>query len=151
MGPLHDHIDNCEPLTPGHFLIGGNLIAVPQPSLSDMNTNRLSRWSMMQQCFEIFWREWATDYLQSLQQRTKWRLAHANLRVGQLILLKQPNLPPTKWLLGRIEKCFPGHDGKVRVIQIKTAKSSFVRPVTEVALLPIDLEDSGQNLETTPQ
>lgn len=94
----------------------------------------------MQQCFERFWYKWTTDYLQSLQQRTKWRLKHENLKVGQLVLLKQPNLPPTKWLLGRIEKCCPNKKGEVRVIHIKTATSSFVRPVTQVALLPIDLE-----------
>lgn len=141
LGPLHDHIDNCDPLTPGHFLIGSNLIAIPQPSLIDINTNRLSRWSMIQQCFEIFWREWSNDYLQSLQQRTKWRLAHVNLKVGQIVLLKQPNLPPTKWLLGRVEKCCPDRKGNVRVVHIKTANSSFIRPITEVCLLPTDLEN----------
>ena len=33
-GPLHDDVERCEPLRPGHFLIGSNLIALPQPSLT---------------------------------------------------------------------------------------------------------------------
>ena len=42
LGPLHDHIDDFESLTPGHFLMGGNLTAIPQPSVSELNVNRLS-------------------------------------------------------------------------------------------------------------
>ena len=64
------------------------------------------------------------------------------------MILKQPYLPSTRWLLGRIEKCFPDLDGKVQVVQIKTAKSSFLRPIEQVALLPIDLEKNPNKGDT---
>ena len=63
--------------------------------------NRLSRWQQIQQCAEIFCNQWSSDYLQYLQLRSKWRLEIDNLKLGQLILLKQPNMPLTKWLSNR--------------------------------------------------
>lgn len=40
---LTDSIDDYEPLTPGHFLISAPLTAIPEPSLLNLNENRLSR------------------------------------------------------------------------------------------------------------
>ena len=142
--PLHDDINDFEPLTPGHFLTGGNLVAIPQPSLIDLKVNRFSRWQQMQQCFELFWRGWSKDYLQSLQQRSKWRFEQANLEVDQMVLLNQPNMPPIKWLLGRIKKCISSKiDNRVRVVEVKTSNLCFLRPITQVALLLIDLEQEN--------
>lgn len=44
IGAYTDNVDDLDPLTPGHFLIGGPINAVPQPYLLDLNVNRLSRW-----------------------------------------------------------------------------------------------------------
>jgi len=130
-------------------LTGSSLISIPQPSLIYLNENRLSRWEAMQQCFEIFWRKWSTDYLNSLQQRTKWRLEQPNIKLGQLVLLKQPNLPASKWLLGRIIECIPGRDDKVLTVQVKTENSTFLRPITEIAQLPVALESDNIDSECT--
>jgi len=58
-------------LTPGHFLIGESLLAVP--SLNYVNTpcNRLNRWKLLQQQQQQFWRQWSSNYLNTLQQRLK--------------------------------------------------------------------------------
>ncbi|XP_035229444.1 uncharacterized protein LOC118201442 [Stegodyphus dumicola] len=36
-------------LTPGHFLIGAPLLAIPESDLSDVKSSRLKRWSLVQQ------------------------------------------------------------------------------------------------------
>lgn len=84
---------------------------------------------MIQQLQESFWKVWSADYLNSLQQRSKWRTNQTNLKVNDLVLLREPNLPPTKWALGRVVECHPGKDKQVRVT-VKTAKSIFKRPIT---------------------
>jgi len=43
LAPLHDDPETFDALTPGHFLIGRPLLSVPEPSLLDINKNRLSR------------------------------------------------------------------------------------------------------------
>lgn len=107
LGALHDDIDDLSPLTPGHFLIGGPLIVVPQPSLIDMKIPLINRLKTMQQRVEKFWKVWSRDYLQSLQHRTKWQNRRDAIQVGEMVLLRRGNLPPTKWPLARILEVFP--------------------------------------------
>lgn len=45
--PLTDNPDEFVPLTPGHFLIGGPLNAVPEQYLLDIKVNLLTRWKMV--------------------------------------------------------------------------------------------------------
>lgn len=101
----------------------------------------MSRWQTYQKVLEIFWRKWTRDYLYSLQLRRKWFTKRPNLKLGTLVLIKNNNLPPSKWELGRVVKCSPGSDGMVRVVTVKTAKSQFVRPITQLYILPIDTAD----------
>jgi len=122
-------------LTPGHFLIGHPINAVPEPDLTSIKMNRLSRWQLTQQICQHFWRRWTSEYLTSLQQRHKWKAASRNFVVGDLVLVKDENLPPAKWKLGRVSVAHPGADGLVRVVTIKTADGEFKRPVVKLCLL----------------
>ncbi|XP_051164963.1 uncharacterized protein LOC127291122, partial [Leptopilina boulardi] len=117
---LNEDPESCEALTPGHFLIGSALKTVPAISVLDLPENHLSRWQFYKRVLEQFWRSWSKDYLQSLQQRTKWLSERVNLKINDVVLLRNPNLPPAKWELGRVIKCIPGQDGHVRVVQVKT-------------------------------
>ena len=53
-------------LTPGHFLIGEPLTSIPEPDLTELKTNRLTRWKMIQQMTQRFWKTWSTEYLHRL-------------------------------------------------------------------------------------
>jgi len=141
LAPLTDTVDDYEPLTPGHFLIGSALTTPPEPSLLNINENRLSRWQLVRQLTERFWRLWQNDYINTLQQRAKWqKTARDSIRVGQLVLLRNPLLPPCKWELGRITKCHVGADHLARVITVKTASGEYKRPLVKVCILPVDIE-----------
>ncbi|XP_029157646.1 uncharacterized protein LOC114930069 [Nylanderia fulva] len=143
IAPLSDSIDTYDPLTPGHFLIGAALNSSPEPSLLQIKENRLSRWQLVRQLTERLWKLWQSDYINMLQQRGKWRhIEKPNIRVGQLVLLRNPLLPPCKWELGRVVLCHPGLDELVRVVTVKTASSEYKRPIGRLCLLPIDIEKS---------
>ncbi|GFT35775.1 integrase catalytic domain-containing protein [Trichonephila clavipes] len=45
-----------------------------------------------------------------------------NLKLGQLVMLKEPSKIPMEWTLGRIEGIHPGSDGLVRVIRIQNVQ-----------------------------
>ncbi|XP_071632830.1 uncharacterized protein [Temnothorax longispinosus] len=83
---------------------------------------------MVQRLQERFWKIWSSDYLNSLQQRKKWQTCQINLKIGDLVLLRNPSLPPTKWDIGRVLQCHTGDDDLVRVVTIKTARSTLKRP-----------------------
>ncbi|XP_029172119.1 uncharacterized protein LOC114941330 [Nylanderia fulva] len=148
--PLTDSIDDFEFLTPGHFLIGSAITINPEPSVLQINENRLSRWQLLRQITERFWKHWHADYINTLQQRTKWRKAKSLIHIGSMVLIQNPLLPPCKWELGRVIHCRPGSDGLIRVVSVKTANSEYTRPITKLCVLPIDV-DSDDSIEDQPR
>lgn len=148
IAPLYDSFDNCEPLTPGHFLIGQALAVSPEPSILDLRENRLSRWQLVRHATERFWKIWQNDYVNTLQQRTKWRQVKPSIRVGQLVLFHNPTMTPCKWELGRVTRCHPGSDGLVRIVTVRTAKSEFKRPIGKICELPVSSETTSNSTPT---
>lgn len=119
--PLSDDVNDLQALTPGHFLIGEPLIAIPEPNLEELKLNTLDRYQLMQRKVQEFRRRWSYEYLTTLQQRTKWKSPAENLKPGQIVTIKDDDLPPTKWLMGRILDIFAGKDSHVRVAKIRMA------------------------------
>ena len=138
----HDPSDYSA-LTPGHFLVGGPLTAIPEGDLTDVNPNRLSRWQLQQQMVQHFWKRWSNEYLVNLQQRHKWATKRDNVNLNDLVLIKDETLPPMKWKLGRVIQLHPGHDECVRVVTVRTGTGEFKRPITKICPL-LDAED-GRN------
>lgn len=124
-------------LTPAHFLIGDSLLTLPEENVEQVPINKLSRWEHIQRIMQHFWKRWSKEYVATLQPRTKWTQSHHTFK-GTLVLLKEDNLPPLQWRLGRIIEVFPGADGVVRVVLVKTKSSCFKRAVNKVCVLPID-------------
>ncbi|UYV70904.1 hypothetical protein LAZ67_8001068 [Cordylochernes scorpioides] len=85
--PMSSDPNDFNPLTPGHFLIGRPLTALPEPSYHP-NDNYLSRWKLIQKARDVFSQRWSREYLNNLQQRSKWKKPSSNLKVGDLVLVK---------------------------------------------------------------
>ena len=122
-------------LTPGHFLITTELNALPEPNLLDLKLNRLDRWQHLQALYQQFWSRWSKEYLCRLQQRPKWTKIRRNLKLDDLVVVMEDNLPPTCWLLARVVELHPGRDGLVRVATVKTKSGIYKRPVVKLSLL----------------
>ncbi|KAJ8973948.1 hypothetical protein NQ317_013387 [Molorchus minor] len=88
--------------------------------------------------FQHFWSRWSKKCLVERQRRNKWGYERENLQIGQLVLIKDDNLPPLVWKLGRIVELFPGPENKVRVVKIKTQRSELKRAITKLCPQPID-------------
>lgn len=130
-------------LTPGHFLIGRELVAIPEPTLEKVQVNRLTRWTYLQSLRDHFWKRWSNEYLNTLQARSKWIKGSPNVVPGLIVLLKEDNLPPQSWKLGKVLNVYPGNDSVVRVVDIKTSTGVYRRPVSRLAPLPIDDNDDA--------
>ncbi|CAG7716204.1 unnamed protein product, partial [Allacma fusca] len=52
-----------QPLTPGHFIIGDALTAIPEPSYRDESISYSNRWKLGQKLYQDFWRRWSAEYL----------------------------------------------------------------------------------------
>lgn len=137
--PLSNDPNDLQVLTPGHFLTGAPLTAIPEANVSDISLSRLRRWQLVQCIFQHFWKRWQTEYLSKLQQCPKWLHSRNNLKLGDLVLIKNELLPPLQWKLGRITQNFPGSDGQVRVVTVKTLQGEVRRPIHKLCLLPLDI------------
>lgn len=136
--PISNSIEDLEVLTPGHFLIGQPLNALPEPNLLNERSVPSRRWKHMQYMTQQFWSQWSKDYLNNLQQRQKWNHIVPNLKKGDIVILKEDNTSPTIWPLARINQIFPGKDGLTRVVELRTATTTLKRPITKVCPLPIN-------------
>ncbi|XP_053691641.1 uncharacterized protein LOC128740146 [Sabethes cyaneus] len=148
--PLSNHSQDLLSLTPGHFLVGEPLYSIPEPDYTEQQTNRLKRFQEMTRGIQDFWKRWSREYTSELHQRSKWQVVRDEVKLGSLVLLKQENLPPLAWNLGRVVAVFPGADQHVRVVEVRTAKGLYKRAITEVYLLPIenDLEKPDLPIES---
>ncbi|XP_047545909.1 uncharacterized protein LOC125077861 [Vanessa atalanta] len=135
--PLSSDPDDDTPLTPGHFLIGRPLTSIPQPNLQDLSMSQLTRYQRIEQLRQHFWTRWSKEYVAELQQRTKWRACKDGLELGSLVVVKEDNLPPLKWRLGRVVAVHPGSDGIVRVADIRTSTGVIRRAFNRICPLPL--------------
>lgn len=150
--PLSDDASDFEALTPGHFLVGSSLKAIPDKNLTDISSNRLRNWQQTQKMFQLIWRRWQDEYLSTLQPRTKWYNSPVSIKQNQLVLLRDENSPPMSWPMARIIELHPGADGVIRVVTVRTPTGRYVRPVTKLCLLPIpptqnELNNNNNSIE----
>lgn len=125
-------------LTPGHFLIGEELTAIPEPDLNHVEINRLDRWQFIQKLTNDFWKRWSREYLVSLQPRSKWNTESEDIKKDDIVLVKEDRVPSAKWILGIVKETFPGADGKTRVVTLEENNKQFQRPIHKLCLLPLN-------------
>lgn len=129
-------VSDEEILTPGHFLVGDNLLAVPDVDLSDVKLNHLSRWQVVRSALQYFWRCWREQYLQTLLTRCKWHESVPDLTEGTVVIVRNEQTPPYVWPMGIIAKCFPNSDGMTRVYQVRLTSGVLTRPREKLIPLP---------------
>ena len=133
--PLSDIPTDGQFLSPSFLLTQSNSFIVPEPSYLGTNIPPMERYKQIQKLLQEWWESWSREYLQSLQERQKWRQNKRNLLIDDIVLVSNETLPPSKWPLGRVIKIYQGSDELTRAVEIKTASSILKRPVHKLVLL----------------
>ncbi|KFM75025.1 Jerky-like protein, partial [Stegodyphus mimosarum] len=139
--PASSDCSDLEALTPEHFLTGAALSALPEPNLIQDKLSYGDRWKNLQRLFQQFWKRWSSEYLSRLQQRPKWCKLQRDLKIGDMVLIKNENLPPLRWKLGRIVKVYPGLDDRIRVVDLRTSSANN-------NLTPLSCEEENEDVDT---
>lgn len=88
---------------------------------------------------EEFWCSCKSDYLHLLQHRKKWQKHSRNLKLGDLVLVKDDEATRNEWPTGIVHRTFPSSDGLVRKVEIAVVKDMkrvfCVRPVSDLVTL----------------
>ena len=106
-------------------------------AIIETETDARTRWYLSSKIVNDIWRKWRSEYLTQLSVRNKWRNTEQNMHVDDLVTIQDDNLPPGKWMMGRVLETHPGQDGLVRVVTLKTKSGIVKRPVVKLSILPI--------------
>ncbi|XP_055623063.1 uncharacterized protein LOC129766521 [Toxorhynchites rutilus septentrionalis] len=130
------NVDDDEPLTPNHFLMGA--ADTPYPSLSDVNKAEASRshWLKVQHATQNFWERWTTEYLPKLMKREKWRKPMEPLQKDDIVVMADEQIKG-KFHKGIITETNPSSSGQVRSVTVKFGKNQLVRPAVKLAKLDV--------------
>uniref|UniRef100_A0A146S0A0 Gag-pol fusion polyprotein n=1 Tax=Fundulus heteroclitus TaxID=8078 RepID=A0A146S0A0_FUNHE len=138
---------SLEPLTPNHLLQMKSESALPPAGTfvrEDIYSSK--RWRRVQFLVEQFWSRWKREYLQNTSIRQKWHVIRRNLKVNDIVIVKEGFLPRNRWQLGRVVETMVDSDGLVRKVKLRTgeqrsgrdiiSKSSVIeRPVQKLVVL----------------
>ncbi|XP_018358515.1 PREDICTED: uncharacterized protein LOC108758199 [Trachymyrmex cornetzi] len=113
------------PLTPAHFLIGRTFTSVVDPALTHLPDSRLHRWQLIQKLQQHFWQRWSKN-VKAFEEE-------------MMVIIKDDNLSPFKWKLGRIVSVHPGKDGVARVATVRT--TTGITKITTAKLCSLPRED----------
>lgn len=136
--PVSDDPLDSNPITPNDLLIPGEKMESIQ---GDFSQDELSKrtWRTQQFLIECFWKKFLKEYIPTLLTRSKWENKQENLKIGDLVYLKEEEIKKGKWPLGKIIKVYPGMDSTVRVVDVKIGDKVFKRSANQLSLLKFDV------------
>lgn len=129
--------DDIEVITPSHFFNFEPINTLPRPDLEHIPMNRLDQYQYLYRLYTEFWRCWSKEYLTELQPRRKWNKEKPNVRVGQIVVVSEDNLPPSRWPIGKIIAVYPGKDELIRTVAVLCRGKELKRPIHRLGILPI--------------
>ncbi|XP_046810918.1 uncharacterized protein LOC124420799 [Lucilia cuprina] len=110
LSPMSDDPNDIVALTPGHFLIGSPILAPPEPSIYQSPLSLLNRYRKVKALTQHFCRRWKEEYLSGLHKRYKWKYPERDIITGDLVVIRNEQMTPTSWKMGRVVRTYPGSD-----------------------------------------
>ena len=134
IGRIPTDPDDGAYICPNDILLGRASSVVPQGPFKETKNPR-HRVEFVQKIVDAFWRSWTRDVFPLLVPRRKWNVEKRNIRVGDVVMVSDPNAIRGKWTLGRITQVYPGDDGRVRTVKVKSKDNEYKRPITKLVVI----------------
>ncbi|XP_065070935.1 uncharacterized protein LOC135695695 [Rhopilema esculentum] len=134
IGRIPNDPDDGAYLCPNDLLLGRATPEVPQGPFQETKDPR-QRVEFVQKIVKSFWKRWIRDVFPSLVPLKKWHMDRRNVQPDDTVIVAESNAIRGKWNIGRILEVFPGPDGRVRNVKVKTATGEYSRPVTKIAVI----------------
>lgn len=86
------------------------------------------------------WNRWQREYLTALRERHNLvhKTVNYQVRVGDTVLVRSNSKNRGKWPLAIVQQTYPGRDGHICAVQLRTSKGVIERPVQH--LYPLELQ-----------
>ena len=127
---MSDCIVDTDPTTPPHFLLRrssfcDNMHPEPVVSVQDL----FARLAYKNNVHEKFWVLWTKDYIRNLPQWSGSGSISGKLVVGSVVLMEQEGTKRLLWPMGIVTRVFPGKDGVITTVEVKTSTGTYTRSV----------------------
>lgn len=105
----------------------------------DRNDLLRKQWKRVQHLAAVFWKQYKVEFLNTLQNRTKWNSVERNVTIGDVVLVRDKELSRNCWPTGIVTEVTPSYDGLVRTVKVKIVidgtPKTFLRPINELIML----------------
>ena len=138
--PTSEHPGEPGPLTPAHFLMEQPLgIQIQDDLVRPLSVVELTeKYSARQLCLARFWNIWKEQYITNLPPIVRSHKKGGTVVVGDIVLIRdEPLVSRLQWPLAKVVRVHPGSDGKVRSVDVKTAKGIVCRPIQRLHRLEV--------------
>ncbi|GFU97739.1 integrase catalytic domain-containing protein [Trichonephila clavipes] len=82
------------------------------------------------------------EYLGLLKDYSKV-CKEASVKDGDIVLIGDNDVKRINWPMAKIIKSFPGKDGRIRVVEVKTPSGNFIRPIQKLYPLEVNLPEAS--------
>ncbi|KAJ8985568.1 hypothetical protein NQ317_011530 [Molorchus minor] len=129
------------PLSPAMFL--HEIIEVGVPDIDAVKAKDLRRRiKHRHKLREDLRKRFRSEYLGQLIMHSRGGKTR-NIKVGEVVLIGSDNTKRLDWPLAKVEEIFPGKDGGVRLVKLKTSSGHLLRPVQR--LYPLEIDSIGDD------
>jgi len=140
------------PITPLHLMMGRATIAAPKVTFED-SFSLTRRLQFVESVKAEFWNKWKAIVFQGLDKSYKWRKEHRDMKVGDVVLLKDETNASSSYRIAKISEVLPTtQDDKIRkvvVVYKNPNEKDFrrsTRPIHKLVLV-VPVEDGEASWE----
>lgn len=130
--------NDLDALTPNHILLLRHNPCSAPDEFQDSDKFQ-ARWKHDHLLANEFWKRSVKEYLPMLQERQKWLTRKPNFKAGDLVIMKDGNVPRGQWPRALVQETFPDRDGVVRQVLVRTANGTYRRDVRKLCMLEEEL------------
>ena len=140
-------------ITPNQLLLGRSCNILPDDAELCSDLPVASRYRLVNHTTTIFWNKWCSEVAPRYIFRQKWHNKSRNLRVGDLVMIREATLIRAKYKLGIVETVYISADDCVRSATVKynnistDGRSSSVRVKRSVQrlvlILAVEEQETG--------
>ena len=140
--PSSEDVWEEPPITPNDILIGRHSCP-PQPE-QEARVNPRHLLISVQNRVAEFWTCWLKYFASSLLPRNKWFRKRENVKIGDLVLELNPHRKRLQWEMAPIVDTYPGEDGLVRKVRMRTQNGEYDRPIHKLCVIATKHELCGE-------
>ena len=112
IGQVPNDPDDGSYICPNDILLGRSSSHVPQGPFRETRNPR-HQVEFIQRIVDSFWKCWMRDVFPVLVPRKKWNTDKRDIKVDDVVIVKDTNAVRGNSTVGKVIKVYPGQDGKI--------------------------------------